>query len=809
MTRGIRRRWHRWVAGALLTLGAGGLSGCTRPLFMTPETQHLASTVPLPGDLPNDPHVVDVPNTADHKPPATVLDSNREPRYMTLQEATALALERGTRGNASAFLFQNFNLSGTNALSGGFSASFNDDLIQFAGRGVQGDDSIRAFALDPAIVAADIEGALAKFDTRFVTSMSWQKQDQAVANIFNNFNNGDFAAFSSGFIKALPTGGMTGITFNTNYSRLSAAPSQFQVINPSFTPNVQVAFEQPLLRDNGVDINQLLPAHPGTISGLFQNYRPTGGRAEGILVTRLRADQAKAEFEREVNFLVFNVELAYWSLYGRYYSKYAAEQALRQAYVTWEQLQQLQAAGLQTKQGVAQARAQFEEFRLQYLVALQNVLEGERRLRGILGLPLEDGTRIVPADTPILAPYKPDWDGALAETMTMRPELRMARQEVKVQQLNVLLQENGTRPDFRFFASYNVNGIGNRLDGPAPVATFNPATGTVGDQPGNALGSLALNRFNNWQIGFRFDAPLGTRDAHASLKVAQLNLARSHVVLKNQERKAELFLGSLYQQLAAYHEQIGLQQARRVALGTQLQGQFERVKIGKDPLIQLLDAQRAFTGSIQAESDAIVSYNIAIAGFHLAKGTILPYNNITIGDGPLPAAVAERAADHFAARSAGLKLRERPAQAVPPPEGVPLALPGVADGAPPAEALEGTSADPKADRKTDAVVPKTAPPGSPEGPLPPAGSKDTLPTPPSAPRGSTPLAPPRELPPVPPAPPKDSGKPISTPAPLPGLSLGDVFTPAPALPAAGTAVPDPAKDPLFMPATPVSKFRGK
>ena len=33
------------------------------------------------------------------------------------------------------------------------------------GRGIQGDDSIRAFALDPAIVAADIEGALAKFDT--------------------------------------------------------------------------------------------------------------------------------------------------------------------------------------------------------------------------------------------------------------------------------------------------------------------------------------------------------------------------------------------------------------------------------------------------------------------------------------------------------------------------------------------------------------------------------------------------------------------------------------------------------------------
>ena len=114
------------------------------------------------------------------------------------------------------------------------------------------------------------------------------------------------------------------------------------------------------------------------------------------------------------------------------------------------------------------------------------------------------------------------------------------------------------------------------------------------------------NKFNNSTVGFSFNMPLGYRDAYASLKSAQLNLARSHVVLKNQERKTELFLGSIYQQLVAYHEQIKLEQARRVALGTQLQGQFERVKIGKDPLIQLLDAQRSFTQSIQA-ADSISS----------------------------------------------------------------------------------------------------------------------------------------------------------------------------------------------------------
>jgi outer membrane protein TolC len=770
-------RWRKWMGTAALLAGVGLPGGCTRPLYMTPETQQLAATVPLPADLPNNPAASAVPDWSDHKAPPTVLDANREPRYMTLQECMAIALERGNRGNASTFIFQNFQLSGGNALAGGFSASFNDDLVQFAGRGIQGDDAIRAFALDPAIVAADVEGALAKFDARFVGSMSWQKRDQAVANVFNNFNNGDFAAFEAGLVKPLPTGGVAGITFDTNYSRLGAVPQGFSVINPSYTPSMTVALEQPLLRDFGVDINQLNPTHPGSVTGLFPNYRPTGGRAEGILVTRLRADQARTDFEREVNFLVFNVELAYWSLYGRYYSKYAAEQALRQAYVTWEQLQELQKAGLQTKQGVAQARAQFEDFRLQYLVALQNVLEAERRLRGTLGLAMEDGTRVVPADTPVLAPYRPDWQTSLAETLASRPELRMARQELKVQQLNVMLQENNVRPDVRLAANYNIQGIGTKLDGKGPSTQFS-ATGQQTDLPGNALASLADNRFGSWQVLLRADIPIGFRDAHANLRVAQLNLARSHIVLKNQERKAELFLGSMYQQLVAYHEQIQLQQARRLALGTQLQGQFERVKIGKDPLIQLLDAQRAFSGSIEAEADAVVSYNIVIAGYHLAKGTILQYNNITVGDGPLPAAIGERAADHFAARQAGLKVRERAALPPATPVGTPGPTPGPIPTAGPLPEAVGT---PKVD--------PNAPPPVPGGPAP-------LTIPPTV----APKDPPKEMPKD--AKPVPESKPLAAQGPLPGITLPD---PTPTQPVGATD----AGDMPAMPSTPVSKYRPK
>ncbi|HEX3147158.1 MAG TPA: TolC family protein [Gemmataceae bacterium] len=770
----LMTRWRKWMGTAALVAGAAGLSGCTRPLYMTPETQYLASTVALPGNLENDPNATAIPSTADHKAPPTIHDSNREPRYMSLQEALAIALEQGTRGNDSAFLLQGQQFGNLS-----LATAYNDDLARYAGRQTSGTDAIRAFALDPAIRSAELEQALAMFDARFTGSLAWQKKDQAVANIFNNFNNGDFAAFSAGIVKPLATGGVANITFETNYTKLSNVPSGFSVINPSYTPTLTVGFEQPLLRDYGVDINQLLPQHPGSTQ--VQTYRPTGGgvAGEGILISRLRVDQEKLEFERNVNAIVFNVELSYWSLYGRYYAKYAAEQALRQGYVTWEQLQQLQAAGLQTKQGVAQARAQFERFRLQYLAAIQNVLDGERRFRGILGMPLEDGKRIVPSDTPILAPYKPDYSASLVEAMTNRPEVRASRQQLKIQQLNVMVKENNVRPDLRFFANYSINGIGPRLDGPGPVSNID-ASGNETVTPGNAISNFADNKFGSWNIGARFDVPFGNREAHAALKVAQLNLAKSHIELKTQERKIESSLGSAYQQLDAYYEQIQLQQAQRVALGTQLQGQFERVKIGKDPLIQLLDAQQAFATSIQQEAEAVASYNIVLAAYQVAKGTILQYNNITINDGPLPTAIAERAADHFAARQAGLKLRERPA--------VSPTAPATLGPIMAATALPEATGTPKVD--PDAPPPMPGVPVAPMviPPTVPAGPKDA---PKDAPKDTKPKDP--------------KTIPLATPGPLPSLTIPVAANPGPTLPAASTN----ADEMPAMPSTPVSKFRPK
>lgn len=646
-----KRRWKAWIVALM---ASAGLAGCTRPLYMTPETHHLANSIELPRTLETDPSLLQPPQSVQRPKPATINDSERKIRLISLQEAIAIGLENGNRGSAAA----------TSVLAGLSSGQtrggivFNDELVSFTGRGIAGDDSIRAFALNPAIASAEIEGALSKFDARYVTSMSWQKRDDQVANIFNNFNNGDLANFSSGLFKPLPTGGVAGITVDLGYTRLSSVPAGFAVINPNYQPRLTFQFEHPLARDFGVAINQLIPQHPGSFT--LQNFRPTGGRSEGILVTRLRSQQARADFERDLNLMVLNIEAAYWQFHANYMALYAANEGAQQAVLYLEQIRTRFEVGQDSGIRVHQAEAQLEQFRIQRLNALQACIESERQFRGLLNLPIEDGERLVPSDTPTVAPYKPDWANSVAEALNNRPELFIARQEVKAAHYAIEVARNATRPDLRFFGNYSLQGLGTRLDGGVPD---------------NAISNLTDGKFVSYQLGLRLDMPLGFRDAHAQLRQAQLNLASAYIQLKNQEVKAERFLHSMYAQLEAAYEQIKLQRNLRLALGKQVQLQLKLVDLGRSSLFETLEGQQRFADALRAEAQAIANYNIAIAGFQYAKGSLLSFNNIQISEAALPRAVQQRAADHFAARTAALKIRERE---VPPtdPEG-PIDLKGL------------------------------------------------------------------------------------------------------------------------------------
>lgn len=644
-----RKRWKARLVGGLLGLAA--LGGCKQQLFLEPADYQDAveagpkARLKLLEEGPADP-IVPMSIVAPGANPATVLDPARPPRFVTLKELIAVALEQG-------------NIGGQAINNAGFTS---DQLPNFQGRGSSGTDAIVAFAYDPAIAGAEVERALSKFDARWISSLTWNKNDAPTLSLQQSFSNGDTATLQSSLVKPLPTGGVSAITFSTTYQNLSNPPpasSGFVTLTTSYTPRIQFSFEQPLLQGFGVEINQLLPSHPGS---QLLNLRPSGGSgSEGILITRTRLEQQRAQFDAFINFMLLNVETAYWNLYSAYYNLAAQEEGLKQSLEGYLYFAARAEAGAARPQQAFQARAQFELFRAQVAQARSDVLTQERNLRGLLGMRSDDGTRLIPVDEPTLVPYEPNYAEAANEAIQNRPELLIQRQELKAQQLNIVLQRNLRRPDLRFVSTYDVAGLGPRLDGDTAET--------------NAFRNFTSNRFNSWQLGFRLDMPIGFRDANALVRQAQLNMRKTYFQLLDAERKTQEIVIDQIRQVQVSQELIRHRRAQRANLERALELDRmirEQGAAGRGPedaasfIANLLQQQRDLAAATAQEFQAIANYNIALAKLEAAKGTIQRYNNVMVADGPMPQHVVKRAADHFKAREVAIKLREQPSDTVAP-----------------------------------------------------------------------------------------------------------------------------------------------
>ncbi len=782
-------RWFAGSCGLVLALAVCLATGCNRQCFLSKEAYESAHGGLLPPSAEHDEAIGSTPLTGPTPAPPTVNVPDRPPRYLSLQEAIAIALESGTasaRGTPGQGIYDTTMVSAPPT----FGSSTQTLTSQT--------DYLRVLALQPALAGADMEAALSRFDADWITSMNWTTTDNLLQGL-NSFNNGTSASFQSSIIKQLASGGFVSTTFQQNYQLLSSPPSgNFNILNPLYTSSVILGFEQPLLRNYGVRINQLLSGQFSPITGFGvpgQNINQYASRstgllqsglpvtADGILIARLRFDQTRADFERAVNGLVLNAEVAYWNLYNAYGQLYSFEESLRVAHRAWMIAHAQLQAGKINAADYAPVRGQYEDFRSQRAAAMGQVLDAERNLRYILGLPGEDGTRIVPVTPPTLAHLEPDWLASLHDTLNLRPELVLARDNLRLAQYNLEVAENFLKPDLRFAAQYVPLGFGTTLQG---TGTFNDATGAP--QPSNALRSLADARFANWTIGLTMNVPLGFRLENSALRAARIGVAQNYYLVKDQEQRATSFLTQQYQKLQEWYKLIEARRAARKAYAEAVDVRFKKILAGSALAdISFLDFQNKLATAQVQEYQAIAEYNNTLARFEWAKGTVLKYNNVHVAEGPLPQCAQVRAVEHERERSRACVLRERPDPLLHPGR---LAHPGdvpFAETPPPAP-----FADPAA--------PPVTGPGSVE-----KEKVETLPTP----RPET--APPPKTPPAPPAvTPATLPVPVTAPAlPLPAVPFEPAFKATPpsgAAPQLPPALPPmtvaPAANPPAVPSLP-------
>ena len=485
--------------------------------------------------------------------------------------------------------------------------------------------------LDPALTFSDPrvgeEAALSAFDANFFVNNYFERNDRGLNNTFfgrNGFFEQDLNTTQTGISKRSATGGLFALRNVTAYDRNNQLSNFFPL--DSWETYVEAEARQPVLQGAGTEFNRI--AGPGALPG----------QLNGVLLARVRTDISLIEFERGVRDLLAEVENAYWDLYYAYRDLEARIDVRDIAQETLE-LQDRNA----TSQGkIAQAEEQVYRFQAEIVDALNGrpldatrtnngsspgtfrslggLRISERRLRLLVGLPINDGMLLKPVDPPFNAPVVYDWSSSIHEALNRRAEIRRQKWVIKQRELELLANRNFLMPQLDVISRYRFRGFGEELLG-----------------PDSATSSLYDGQFQEWQVGLEYNLPIGFRRAHTAVQNSRLNLAREVEVLKEQERYIHYALSNAVNEAKRAYENMLLQRKRLDAIVVQLnaiqakgdQGEKAELDVRLETHRRLLDARLRYH---QAE----VEYALALRNVNFEKGTLLEYCNVDLVEAVAP-----------------------------------------------------------------------------------------------------------------------------------------------------------------------------
>jgi hypothetical protein len=498
----------------------------------------------------------------------------------------------------------------------------NSKLMRDLGVTVLRTPQALASTVDPAVAFSDPrigeEAALSAFDANLFASSIYDHNNRGYNNNFfgvNGLFRQDLSTTQFGVSKRTATGGLYTLRDVKIFDRNNQQSNRFGAYTWDTFLEAQV--RQPLLLGAGSEFNRI--AGPGALPG----------QLNGVLLARVRTDISLVEFERSVRDFVAEIENAYWDLYFAYRDLDSKVQARDQAIETVKRMEE-------RKQGTSekeQALEQLWRFESDVVDSLNGrVLDGtrsnngstggtfrgtggvrisERRLRLIIGMPINDRQMLYPSDQPSLAQLDFDWENSISDAMVNREELRRQRWVIKQRELELIANRNFLKPQLDAIAAYRMRGFDKQFNTPFD------------------------NDFQEWSLGLDYLMPVGYRRGNAAVRNTQLALAREAQVLVEQERAIHFGLSNAINESRRAYENLIIQKSRYESVEKQITAIELRLKSGQvEQVFVLLEAQRRRLDAMIRYHQSAVEYQLAVRNVNLERGTLLSYCNIFLNETP-------------------------------------------------------------------------------------------------------------------------------------------------------------------------------
>jgi outer membrane protein TolC len=250
---------------------------------------------------------------------------------------------------------------------------------------------------------------------------------------------------------------------------------------------------QPLLRNFGKDVGEI-----------------------NINITKLKTDEAKENYKKQVVELVGKTIASYWRLYSAIEIQKSWAENIKLAQEQQAHIKHLIAAGNMSKIALYEIENSIRNSKIEMLNS-QDIVNKERtNLRTLLNISiLNNNQKFVPTDKPKIDKIKvPLMKEALSKASENWFDLNIVKQKIKQESLESLYFKNQSKPNLDLIGRVNST--------------------TLEQQYSNSVTKISDNEFNSWYVGVNFSIPVGD-NRQANSKIARSKLKLNKLLLEKEK----------------------------------------------------------------------------------------------------------------------------------------------------------------------------------------------------------------------------------------------------------------------------------
>ncbi len=408
----------------------------------------------------------------------------------------------------------------------------------------------------------------------------------------------------------------TGTQYAINYSASkNSTNSAFANLNPAYGSNLNLSFNQPLLR--GRDL-QVLRA-PITIAK-----------------SRLRASEYG--FQDQLQQLLTIAENAYWDVIGARENLKVQEQALALADTSLKRAQRELELGALPALEIFQPQAVYARAEILVTQARYRLAQTEDALRRQMGIDLDPELRKLPIflTESVLPPTDNtpfDKESLVADALRVRPDLLFQRQQLDIDDIFLRVTSDSLRPNFSLFGNYSTQGRGGPTVRRQTIfnqdGTTSPISSVMPGGFGDALGQMWGFGFPIIGGGIQLRIPIKDRNASANYADAVVTKRLDQLRIRTVEQNVRLDVLNAINQVENSRASVDLAKIAADLAQKRVDADQKRYELGTITLFFLLDSQNALT---QAQSDLVtqsVQYRRNQLTLYRRLGTLLTERGIT------------------------------------------------------------------------------------------------------------------------------------------------------------------------------------